>query len=44
MMRTDTISKELCEVNSIYIPREETCYDICYKYFYYYCCFRCYNI
>ena len=40
MMRSQTISKELCEVKSVYIPREPTCCDKCFQYFWHYCCFR----
>lgn len=43
MKRVPTFSElpkviELQPVHSIYIPRDDNCFDIFYKYFYYYFC------
>lgn len=38
LSRSPTISRDLIEVKSIYIFKDETCFDSCYQYFYYYCC------
>jgi len=38
MKRTRSYSIDLQHVTSVYIHREETCYDKMFKYFWYYCC------
>ena len=38
LSRSPTISTDLQNVRSIYIPKEETCFDRCFPYFYYYIC------
>jgi hypothetical protein len=38
MMKSFSESIDLQPVYSIYIPRDETCFDRLYQYFWYYCC------